>query len=142
VESEANSLGAIACIFNFKIIYQPGFRSSKPDTLSRRPEYRPEEEAEHSEQSLLKPEHLLISLVQDELVQEKLQKYVLEKQAIAIQVMKMTVKATLTSRGSRPSAVHNFYAMADVLIPAQRQKLIRTGIAIGIQQGTYPRIAP
>jgi len=62
---------------NFKIIYRPGSRSGKPDALSRRPEYCPEEGAEHTEQSILKPEHFLISLVQDELVQEKLQKRVL-----------------------------------------------------------------
>jgi len=49
--------------FNFKIIYRPGSRSGKPDALSRRPEYRPEEGAEHTEQSILKPEHFSMSLV-------------------------------------------------------------------------------
>ena len=60
--------------FNFKIIYWPGSRSGKPDALSRLPEYRPKEGAEHTEQSILKLEHFLISLVQDEPVQEKLKK--------------------------------------------------------------------
>jgi len=36
--------------FNFKITYRPGSRSGKPDALSRRLEYRPEEGAEHTEQ--------------------------------------------------------------------------------------------
>jgi len=62
--------------------------------------------------------------------------------AAAIQVMKMATKATLPLRGSRLSAGHDLYALEDVLIPAQGQKLIGTGIAIGIQQGTYARIAP
>ena len=52
--------------------------------LSRRPEYHPEQGAEHTEQLILKLEHFLISLVQDEPVQEKLRKPVLENQAIAI----------------------------------------------------------
>ena len=31
------------CDFNFVIIYWPGVKGGKPDALSRRPEYRPEE---------------------------------------------------------------------------------------------------
>jgi len=128
--------------FNFKIIYRPGSRSGKPDALSRRPEYRPEEGAEHTEQSIFKPEHFSISLVQDEPVQEKLTKRMLVQQAAAIQVMKMASKATLPTRGSRFSAGHDLYALEDMLIPARGQRLVGTGIAIGIPQGTYARIAP
>jgi len=128
--------------FNFKIIYRPGSRSGKPDALSTRPEYLPEEEAEHTKQSILKPEHFSISLVQDEPVQETLTKRMLVQQATAIQVIKMAAKATLPSRGSRFSAGHDLYALEDVLIPARGEKLVGTGIAIGIPQGTYARIAP
>ena len=128
--------------FNFKIIYGPGSRSGKPDALSRRPEYRAEEGAEHTEQSILKPEHFSISLAQDEPLQEKLTKRMLAQQTTAIQVMKMAGKAMLPSRGSRFPAGHNLYTLEDVLIPARGQKLIGTGIAIGIPQGTYTRIAP
>jgi len=110
--------------------------------LSKRPEYHPEEGAEHTEQSILKPEHFSISLVQDKPVQEKLKKRILVQQAVAIQVMKMAAKATLPSRGSRFSAGHDLYALEDVLIPAHGQRLIGTRIAIGIPQGTYARIAP
>jgi len=127
--------------FNLKIIYRLGSRSGKPDTLSRQPEYGPEEGAEYNEQSILKPEHFLICLVQDEPVQEKLQKRVVQ-QAAAIQVMKMASRAMLPTRGSRFSAGQNLYALKDVLIPAQGQKHIGTGIAIGIPKGTYARIAP
>ena len=35
---------------NFKIVYRPGSQSGKPEALSRRPEYRPEEGATHREQ--------------------------------------------------------------------------------------------
>ena len=56
--------------------------------------------------------------------------------------MKMAAKATLPLKGSRLLAEHNLYALEDVLIPAQGQKLIGTGIALGIPQGTYTRIAP
>jgi len=110
--------------FNFKIVYGPGPGSGKPDALSRRPDYHAETEAEHTQQSILTLEYFSISLVQDEPVQEKLQRHVLKKQAVAIQGMKITVKGTLPSRGSRISAGHNLYALEDVLIPAQRQKLI------------------
>ena len=78
--------------FNFKIVYRPGSRSCKPDVLSRRLEYSPEEEAEHTEQSILKPEHFIISLVQDEPVQEKLKKQMLVQLVAAIQVMKMAAR--------------------------------------------------
>jgi len=64
------------------------------------------------------------------------------QQVAAIQVMQRAAKATLPSRGSGFSAGHDLYALEDVLIPAQGQKLIGTGIAIGILQGTYARIAP
>jgi len=66
----------------------------------------------------------------------------LVQRAAPIQVMKMAAKAMLPSKGSRFSAGHDLYALEDVLIPAQGQKLIGTGIAIGISQGTYARIAP
>jgi len=128
--------------FNFKIFYRPGSRSGKPDALSRRPEYRPQEGAEHTEQSILKPEHFSISLVQDEPVQAKLTKRMLVQQAAAIQVMKMAAKATLPSKSSRFSAGHDLYALEHVLIPSRGQKLVGTRIAIGIQQVTYARRAP
>jgi len=56
--------------------------------------------------------------------------------------MKIAAKATQPSRGSRFSAGHDLYALEDLLIPARGQKLVRTGIAIGIPQQTYARIAP
>jgi len=63
--------------FNFKIIYWPGSRSSEPDRLYRRQEYCHEERAEYTEQSIVKPEHFLISLVLDDLLHERLKKWML-----------------------------------------------------------------
>jgi len=80
--------------------------------------------------------------VQDEPLQEKLQNRVLVQQAAAIQVMKMAAKATLPTRGPRLLAGHDLYALESFLIPARGQKLVGTGIAIGIPQVTYARIAP
>ena len=45
------------CGFNFKIVYRPGTKGGQPDALSRQPEYRPEEEATHRKQQILKPKH-------------------------------------------------------------------------------------
>ena len=56
--------------------------------------------------------------------------------------MKIAAKAKLPSRGSKFSAGHDLYALEEGLIPARGQRLIGTGIAIGIPQGTYARIAP
>jgi len=80
--------------------------------------------------------------VPDKPVQEKLQKRVLLQQAAAIPVMKMAAKARLPTRGSRLSGGHDLYAREDVLVPARGQKLIGSGIGIGIPQGRYPRVAP
>ena len=52
--------------YHFKIVYRPGKRGGKPDALSQRPEYRSEEGAEHSEQSILKPGHSQISLIHED----------------------------------------------------------------------------
>ena len=75
-------------------------------------------------------------------MQEKTQKCVLKKRAQAIQVRKMASKAIMPTRGSRFSAGYDLYELKDGLILAYRQKLIGTGIAIAIPQGTYDRIAP
>jgi len=49
--------------YDFKIVLRPGSRGGKLDALSRRLEYCREEGAHHTEQSLLKTEHLQISVI-------------------------------------------------------------------------------
>ena len=46
----------ILCGGNFKIIYLQGTKGGKSNALSRRPEYRPAEEAVYREQQILKPQ--------------------------------------------------------------------------------------
>ena len=39
------------------------------------------------------------------------------------------------------AAGHDIYALRDGTIPAQRQRLVDTGIGIGLPKGTYGRLA-
>ena len=114
----------------------------KPDALSRRPEYRPEEGATHREQSILKPEHFQISLVQlghdqeDEGYESDI-----SEQDDSLRIKLLSSKAKMPSKGSRMAACHDLYAMEEVLIPAKGQTLVDTGLAVGLPRGTYARIA-
>jgi len=127
--------------YNFKIVYRLGKRGGKPDTLSRRPEYRPEEGAKHNEQSILKPEHFQISLIYED---DKDEGYISEPQPTitnGIRLRRLLNKAILPTKGSRLAAGHDIYTISEFAIPAQRQVLAETGIAIGLLKGTYARIA-
>ena len=48
----------------------------------------------------------------------------------------------MPTKESRMAAGHDLYAMEEVLIPAIGQTLVDTGLAVGLPQGTYARIAP
>jgi len=95
--------------YNFKIVYRPGSRGGKPDALSRRPEYRPEEGAHHSEQSILKSEHIQISVnhqkpnAETALVPEK-------PEPTRLRIMKLSDKAIIPMKGSQFAAGHDIYA--------------------------------
>jgi len=122
--------------YNFKIIYCPGKRGGKPDTLSRQPEYRPEEGAKHSEQSILKPEHFQISLIHED---DEDEGYISEPEAATrngVRVKRLSNNAILPTKGSRVVAGHDIYAISEFTIPAQGQVLAETGIAIGLPKGT------
>ena len=129
--------------YNFKIVYRPGKREGKPDALSRRPEYRPEDGATDREQSILKPDHFRISLVQRVHNQED-EGYEsdISEQDDALRIKLLSSKAKMPTKGSRMAAGHDLYAMEEVLIPAKGQTLVDTGLAIGLPRGTYARIAP
>ena len=49
--------------------------------------------------------------------------------------------AKIPTKGSRLAAGHDIYTLTDGTIPAQRQMLVDTGIAIGLPKGTYRGIA-
>ena len=127
--------------FNFKIVYRPGSRGAKPDALSRRPEYRPEEGATHCEQSILKPEHFEISCCHRK---DRIQVGLVKRKVTTtnrLRIKRLSQKATIPTKGSRMAAGHDIYALKNGTIPAQRQMLVETGIAIGLPKGTYGRLA-
>ena len=126
-----------------KIVYRPGKRGGKPDALSRRPEYRPEEGATHCEQSILKPDHFQISLVQVGYKDED-EGYESDnaEEHNSLRIKLLTSRAKMPTNGSRMAAGHDLYAMENIHIPARGQVLVETGLAIGLPKGTYARIAP
>jgi len=126
--------------YNFKIVYRPGSGGGKPDVLSIRPEYCPEKGAHHSEQSILKSEHFQILIIHQKrsaetaLTPEK-------REPTSLRTMKLSDKALIPTKGSRFAAGHDIYAVTDGLVPAKGQTMVETGIAIGLPEGTYGRLA-
>jgi len=128
--------------YHFEIVYRPGKRGGKLDSLSRWPEYRPEEGAKLSEQSILKSEHFQISLIHED---DKDEGYISEPELAIrnrVRVKRLSNKAILPTKGSRLAAGHDIYTISEFTIPVQGQVLAETGIAIGLPKGTYARIAP
>ena len=126
---------------NFKIVYRLGSRGGKPDTLSKRPKYRPKERATHREQSILKPEHFEISCchrkdrIQVGLVNQKI------TTTNRLRIKRLSQPAIIPTKGSRMAAGHDIYGLKNGTIPAQKQMLVETGIAIRLPIGTYGRLA-
>jgi len=55
--------------------------------------------------------------------------------------MKLSDKAIIPTKGCRFAAGHDMYALRDGLIPAKGQTMVQAGIAIGLPEGTYGRLA-
>jgi len=55
--------------------------------------------------------------------------------------MKLSDKAIIPTKGSWFAAGHGIYALTDGLVPAKGQTMVETGIAIGLPEGTYGRLA-
>ena len=129
--------------YNFKIVYRPGKRGGKPDELSRPPEYNPEEGATHCEQLILKPDHFQISLVQVAYKdKDKAYESNTAQEDNSLRIKLLSSRAKMPTRRSRIAAGHDLYTMENIHIPARGQVLVETGLAIGLQKGTYARIAP
>ena len=126
--------------YNFIIVYGPGSRGGKPDVLSRRQEYRPEEGARHSEQSILKSEHFQISVIHQKgsaetaLIPGK-------REPTSLRLMKLSKKAIMPTKRSRFVAGHYIYTLTDGMVPAKGQTMVETGILVGLADGTYRRLA-
>ena len=90
--------------FNFKIVYRPGSRGGKPEALSRRPEYRPQEGATHREQSILKPEHFEISCCHGK---DRIQVGLVKQEVTAtnrLRIQRLSQQAIIPTKGSRMAA--------------------------------------
>jgi len=104
--------------YNFKIVYRQGSRGGKPDGLSRLPEYRPEEGARHSEQSILKSEHFQISVI-DQKRSAKTALIPESRESGNLRIMKLSDKAIIPTKRARFEAGHDIYALTDGLVPAR-----------------------
>jgi len=127
--------------FNCKIVYRPGSKGGKPDALSQRPEYLLGEGVRHREQTILKRDHFEVSLCHKK---DRIQISLLEakkRTTNRLRAKRLQQDATISRKDSRMAAGHDIYALKDGTIPAQRQMLVETGIAIGRPRGTYGRLA-
>jgi len=59
----------------------------------------------------------------------------------SVRIMKLSDKAIIPTKGSQFVAGHDIYALTDGLVPAKEQTMVETGIAIGLPEGTYGRLA-
>jgi len=104
--------------FNFKILYPPGSRGGKSDTLSRPLEYCLEEGATHREQKILKPEHIEVSpsnkkdRIQVSLVEGK------KRTTHRLRLTRLHRNAMIPTKCSWMAVGHDIYALKDGTIPA------------------------
>ena len=133
------------CDFNFVIIYWPGVKGGKPDALSRRPEYSPEEGATHREQRILQPEHFgkfQIAVVWGDEPPPFQQELPHQKKENFVRIQRLIEDARIPTRGLKLAAGHDLYRFETLTTPAHSRSLIKTGLAIAVPNGTYGRIAP
>jgi len=83
--------------YNFKIFYRPGRRGDKPDALSRRPEFCHQEVACHTEQSILKTEHLQISVIHQKQTAETALNPE-QREPTSLRIMKLSDKAIVPTK--------------------------------------------
>jgi len=55
--------------------------------------------------------------------------------------MKLSDKAIIPTKGSRLAACHDIYGLTHGMVPAKGQTMVETGIAIGLPDGPYGRLA-
>ena len=64
-----------------------------------------------------------------------------KREPTSLRIMKLSDKAIIPTKGSRFTAGHDIYALTDGLVQAKGQIIVVTGIAIGLLEGTYGRLA-
>ena len=61
---------------------------------------------------------------------------------MSLLVKALNSNAKIPSRGSSKAAGYDLSSAENAIVPARGRKMIKTGIAIGIPQGHYGRVAP
>ena len=61
---------------------------------------------------------------------------------LRLRVKKLTLEASIPTKGSKQAAGHDLYAQETKVIPPNGQGFIGTGIANGLLSGTYGQVAP
>jgi len=95
----------------------------------------------HPEQTILKPEHFQLSLCHKK---DRIQVSLLEAQKRAtnrLRIKRLQQKAIIPTKDCRMSPGQDIYTLKAGTIPAQKQMLVDTGIAIGLPRGAYGRLA-
>ena len=64
-----------------------------------------------------------------------------QREPTSLRIIKLSDKAIIPTKGSLFAASHDIYALTDGLVPAKGTTMVETGIAIGLQEGTYGRLA-
>src|SRR3984885_11903297 len=82
------------------------------------------------------------AIPEEEAIRENLKTKVLDVQLDKIQVQKIKPDAKIPSKGSERAAGRDLHANEDSVVPPMGQRLIGTGISLGLPEGTYGRIAP
>ena len=110
--------------FDFKVIYRPGSQAGKPDALSRRSEYAVGE-GEVTQTKIIQKFETVATILTEK-----------------IKFKQLKEDTTIPTRGSSQAAGLDLYSIEQKTIVRGGRILIGTGIAIGLPQGTYGRIAP
>lgn len=63
-------------------------------------------------------------------------------QSSCLRVKKLSMAATLPSRGSKDSAGYDLFSARDVTIPSKGLAVVKLDIAVAVPPNTYGRIAP
>ena len=63
------------------------------------------------------------------------------REPASLRIMKLSDKDIVPTKGSPLEAGHDIYSLTDGLVPAKGQRVVETGIAIGLPGGTYRRLS-
>ena len=64
-----------------------------------------------------------------------------KRESTKLRIMKLSDKVIIPTKGSQFTAGHEIYALTDGMVPAKGETMVETGIAIGLPEGTYGRLA-